>query len=99
VARTIARVNAGPVILAILSLPAAAIGYVVSRALLSSLPLPSGLADLVLAFVPLLIAGLCMVPFIAPLLDRQAKRDLEAHRARSAASQADPTEDSGKRGA
>lgn len=98
-ARTIGRVNAGPVILAILSLPAAAIGYFVSRALLSSLPLPSGLADLVLAFVPLLIAGLCMVPFIAPLLDRQAKRDLEAHRARSAVSQADPAEDSGKRGA
>ena len=88
--------NRGPVILAILSLPAAAVGYFVSRAILSSLLPPSGLADLVLAFVPLFFAGLCMVPFIAPLLDRQAKRDLEAHRAQSAAFQADPTEDSGK---
>jgi hypothetical protein len=90
-------VNAGPVLLAILSLPAAAIGYFVSRAILSSLPLPSGLADLVIAFVPLLIAGLCMVPFIAPLLDRQAKRDLEAHRTASAREPADPKEDWGKR--
>lgn len=52
------------------------------------------MADLVLAFVPLFFAGLCMVPFIAPLLDRQAKRDLEAHRARSAASQPDTADDS-----
>jgi hypothetical protein len=80
--------------LAILSLPAAAIGYFVSRAILSSLLPPTGMADLVLAFVPLFFAGLCMVPFIAPLLDRQAKRDLEAHRARSAASQPDTADDS-----
>lgn len=70
-------------ILAILSLPAAVAGYFISRAILSSLPLPGGLADAVLLFVPLLVAGLCMVPFIIPIVDRQAKRDLEAHRAAS----------------
>ena len=88
--------KAGPTILAILSLPAGAVGYVVSSALLSSLSLPPGLGDLLLIFVPLLIAGLCMVPFIAPALDRQAKRDLEAHRAASAVREADHAADSGK---
>ena len=71
--------------LAILSLPAAVLGYFLSAALLSSLPLPGGLAELVVLFVPVLIAGLCMVPFIIPIVDRQAKRDLEAHRASMAA--------------
>ena len=79
-------------ILAILSLPAAAIGYFVSRAILSSLPLPRGLTDLLLLFVPLFIAGLCMVPFVIPALDRQAKRDLEAHRAASSKDDVDPAD-------
>ena len=73
--------RSGPTILAILSLPAAAIGYAVSAAILSALSLPAGLADLLTLFVPLLVAGLCMVPFIIPALDRMARRDLEAHRA------------------
>ena len=71
--------------LAILSLPAAVLGYFLSAAILSSLPLPGGLAELVVLFVPVLIAGLCMVPFIIPIVDRQAKRDLAAHRASMAA--------------
>jgi hypothetical protein len=79
-----------PTILAILSLPAAAIGYAVGVAILSALPLPEGLADLLLIFVPLLIAGLCMVPFLVPFVDRMAKRDLEAHRAASAAADRAP---------
>jgi hypothetical protein len=78
-------VKAGPIILAILSLVAAAIGYAVAVAILSALPLPKGLADLLIIFVPLFIAGLCMVPFLVPLVDRMAKRDLEAHRTSSAA--------------
>ena len=86
----------GPTILAILSLPAAAVGYFVSQAILSSLSLPAGLAEPLLIFLPLLVAGLCMVPFIAPALDRQAKRDLEAHRAASTAADAEPADDSGK---
>ena len=71
-----------PTFLAILSLPAAAIGYAVTAAILTSaLPPSEGLADLLLIFVPLLVAGLCMVPFLIPFVDRMAKRDLEAHRA------------------
>jgi hypothetical protein len=35
--------------------------------------------------VPLFVAGLCMVPFLLPLFDRMAKRDLAAHRAQQAA--------------
>ena len=77
--------KAGPIILGILSLPAAAIGYAVAVAILSALSLPAELAGLLMIFVPLLIAGLCMVPFLVPLVDRVAKRDLEAHRAASAA--------------
>ncbi len=71
-----------PTLLAILSLPAAAIGYVVTATILTSaLPGRGGLADLVVLFVPLLVAGLCMLPFLIPFVDRMATRDLEAHRA------------------
>ena len=75
----------GPIVLGILSLVAGAIGYAAAAAILSALPLPRGLANLLIIFVPLLVAGLCMVPFLVPLVDRMAKRDLEAHRAASAA--------------
>jgi hypothetical protein len=85
-------VKSGPIILAILSLPAAAIGYAVAVAILSALPLPAGLAELALIFVPLFVAGLCMVPFLVPFVDRMAKRDLEAHRAASAAADRAPTD-------
>ena len=85
-----------PTVLAILSLPAAVVGYAVSTAILSSLSLPRGLAEPILLFVPLLVAGLCMVPFIAPALERQAKRDLAAHREAQAAADTDPPPDSPK---
>ena len=77
-----------PTLLAILSLPAAAIGYAVTAAVLTlALPQRGGPADLLLIFVPLFVAGLCMVPFLIPFLDRMAKRDLEAHRAATAAAE------------
>ena len=77
-----------PTLLAILSLPAAVIGYAVTAAVLTSaLSQRGGAADLLLIFVPLFIAGLCMVPFLIPYLDRMAKRDLEAHRAEMAAAE------------
>ena len=82
-----------PTLLAILSLPAAAIGYAVSTAILTSvLPVRGGPADLLLIFVPLLVAGLCMVPFLIPFVDRMARRDLEAHRAATAAADHAPPE-------
>jgi len=88
-------VKFAPTILAILSLPAAAIGYFITRAILLSLSLPGGVSELLLLVVPLFVAGLCMVPFVIPALDRQAKRDLEAHRAATGAADgeagSDPT--------
>jgi hypothetical protein len=75
-----------PTILAILSLPAAVIGYAVTAAILTSaLSSMEGLAGLLLIVVPLFVAALCMIPFLIPNLDRMAKRDLEAHRAATAA--------------
>ena len=73
-----------PTLLAILSLPAAAIGYAVTAAILTSALHGEGPGELLLIFVPLLVAGLCMVPFLIPFVDRMAKRDLEAHRAATA---------------
>ena len=82
------RRESRPTLLAILSLPAAAIGYAVTAAVLTSaLPSNEGLADLLFIFVPLFVAGLCMVPFLIPFLDRMAKRDLETHRAATAAAE------------
>ncbi|HET8784672.1 MAG TPA: hypothetical protein VFM38_03495 [Candidatus Limnocylindrales bacterium] len=70
-----------PTLLAILALPAAVVGYAVGVAVVSALPLPEGLKGALLLVVPLFLAGLCMVPFLLPLFDRMAKRDLETLRA------------------
>ena len=79
-----------PTLLAILSLPAAAIGYAVTAAVLTSaLSSNEGPGELLLIFAPLFVAGLCMVPFLIPFVDRLAKRDLEAHRAATAAAERD----------
>jgi hypothetical protein len=84
---TIGRVSR-PTLLAILSFPAAVIGYAVTATILTSaLGSNEGLAQLLLIFVPLFVAGLCMVPFLIPYLDRMAKRDLEAHRATTGAAE------------
>jgi uncharacterized membrane protein YedE/YeeE len=90
VARTIDRVKGSSIVLVVLALVAAVIGYAVAYAVISALPLPAGLAQLAVLFVPVFIAGLCMIPFVAPLLDRMAKRDLEAHRAAQAAANRNP---------
>ena len=79
-----------PTLLAILSLPAAAIGYAVTATILTSALPREGLAELLVIFLPLLVAGLCMVPFLIPFVDRMAKRDLEAHRAATAAADRPP---------
>lgn len=69
-----------PNVLLVLSLPAGIIGYALGARLVSGLSLPSGIGDLVILFVPLLIAGLCMMPFIIPFIDRKAKQDLADYR-------------------
>ena len=82
-----------PNILLVLSLPAGIIGYTVTArlvsALVSGLALPGGIGDLVILFVPLLVAGLCMMPFIIPFIDRKAKQDLADYRASQASSSPD----------
>jgi len=77
-----------PRIIAILALPAGAIGYAITSAVLSSLGLP----DALLLIVPLFVGGLCMAPFLVPLFDSMARRDLAAHRAQEAAEAVDRTE-------
>ena len=52
--------------------------------MLSSLALPDGARDVLLLIVPLFVAGLCMAPFLLPMFDRMAKRDLADHRAQQA---------------
>lgn len=76
-----------PVVLAVASLPAGLAGYFAGAWLLRALA--PGLADgILMLFVPLLVAGLCMVPFLVPFIDRRAKADLEAIRARREAEEA-----------
>jgi hypothetical protein len=68
-----------PTILLVLALPAGAIGYFVGARVLEAV-LPEGLQGLV-PFAALLIAGLAMLPFLIPFVDRKAKQDLAAYRA------------------
>lgn len=77
-------------LLAILALPAAVIGYAVTAGILSGLSLPDGLKAIALTFAPLLVAGLCMVPFVLPLFSQMASRDLAAYRAAKADESAAP---------
>ena len=74
-----------PKLFAVLALPAGAIGYAVAWTILSGLGLADSARNLLLLFVPLFIAGLCMVPFLIPWFDAMAKRDLAAIQARRAA--------------
>ena len=71
-----------PTILVVLALPVGLVGYFAGAALVTAL-VPSG-GGILTIFVPLLVAGLFMIPFIAPWLDRRAKADLaEIERRRS----------------
>jgi hypothetical protein len=67
-----------PTILLALSLPAGLFGYLVGVRLVAAIAPGSTLVEL---FVPLFLAGLCMMPFLVPWLDRRAKADLAAIRA------------------
>ena len=67
-----------PVLLLALSLPAGLAGYLLGVRLVGAIA--PGI-DLLELFVPLFVAGLCMMPFLVPWLDRRAKADLAAIRA------------------
>jgi hypothetical protein len=70
-----------PTALLILSLPAGLVGYTVGTAVMTAL-LPGLSKSALMLFVPLLVAGLFMLPFLVPFFDRKAKQDLAAYRAR-----------------
>jgi hypothetical protein len=82
-----------PIILLVLSFPAGALAYVVATAVLQSTSLPQGLETLIVLFVPLLIAGLVMLPFLIPWFDRKAKADLAAYRANQETAGTDDNDD------
>jgi hypothetical protein len=63
-------------VLLVLAVPAAVLGYTAAAAVLGSLPIPGGVRDLALLFLPLLAGGLCALPFIAPFFDYKAKQAL-----------------------
>lgn len=79
-----------PNVLLVLSLPAGFVGFVVGARLVAAMSLPSAVNGIAQLFIPLFIAGLCMLPFLVPFFDRMAKRDLEAHRRDVAAGRAAP---------
>jgi hypothetical protein len=70
-----------PTILLILSFPVGIVGYTVASDVLQTMTLPAYVRPFVILFVPLLVAGLAMVPFLIPFIDRKAKADLAAYRA------------------
>jgi hypothetical protein len=72
-----------PNILFALSLPVGMLGYGLGVTLVTTL-LPDQANGILVLFIPLFIAGLCMMPFVIPFFDRKAKRDLAAHRAEEA---------------
>jgi hypothetical protein len=73
-----------PTVLLILALPAGVVGYLIAVRVIEGLSLPAGLEEPLSLTVPLFVAGLCMLPFVAPTFDRMARRDLAAHRAEQA---------------
>ena len=70
-----------PNILLVLSLPAGMLGWAVATAVMTAL-LPGLAQTILMLFVPLLVAGLFMLPFLVPFFDRKAKQDLAAYRSR-----------------
>jgi uncharacterized protein YqgC (DUF456 family) len=69
-----------PTVLAILSFPVALAAYLLTGAVIAAVA-PSLVTSIVGIFVPLFVAGLCMIPFVAPWFDAKAKADLEHIRA------------------
>jgi hypothetical protein len=68
-----------PNLLLVLSLPVGLAGYAVAVRVISAVA-PEQANGLLILFVPLLVAGLCMLPFLVPFFDRKAKADLAAYR-------------------
>jgi hypothetical protein len=65
-----------PTLLLVLSFPAGALAYALTVQGLEALQLSGDGREILLLFVPLFVAGLVMMPFLIPYLDRKAKADL-----------------------
>jgi hypothetical protein len=65
-----------PTVLLVLSFPAAALAYALTVQVLEALQLSGDGREILLLFVPLFVAGLVMMPFLIPYIDRRAKEDL-----------------------
>jgi hypothetical protein len=64
--------------LALLSFPAGAIAYAVTVRALEWMDLSGEGREILMLFIPLFVAGLVMMPFLIPFIDRKAKEDLAA---------------------
>ena len=67
-----------PTILALLSFPAGALAYAMTVRALEWVDLSGDGREILMLFVPLFVAGLVMMPFLIPFIDRKAKQDLAA---------------------
>jgi hypothetical protein len=74
-----------PETLLVLSLPVGALGIALTLYVLSAVA-PDLAHGVVGLFLPLLVGGLFMLPFLVPFFDRKAKEDLAAHRSAQEAS-------------
>lgn len=73
---TAGSVRAMRIVLLVLALPVGLAAYLVSGQLLIAAGLGSVLGGLVVAFVPLFVAGVVAIPFVAPFIDQKAKQAL-----------------------
>ena len=65
-----------PTVLLVLSFPAGALAYALTVQALEALQLSGDGREILILFVPLFVAGLVMMPFLIPYIDRRAKEDL-----------------------
>ena len=65
-----------PTVLLVLSFPAAAVAYALTAQALEWMDLSGDGREILMLFVPLFVAGLVMMPFLIPYIDRKAKEDL-----------------------
>ena len=86
-------------ILAVLALPAGVLGYMLGVAVMGAIPVPDPIHGFLVAFGPLLVAGLCAMPFVIPFFDHMAKRDLANAPGRQGTPEADAAEPKRRRGA
>ena len=62
-----------PTIMLILSAPTGILGHAAGAWLVASLSVPADINGILILFVPLFLAGLCMLPFLIPFFDHKAK--------------------------